>query len=109
MARIGDALFRDVVWQQAPGEVRRSDSADRRRVWSRRGRGLRSHPSIATVRVIREGWLRARHLRGVWPKVPGASSSGDQSGILVRLGRVGTSLVVEGIVGRAWEKRLGHG
>src|SRR6266480_4951930 len=71
------------------GEVRRGDSADRRRVWSRRGRGFRSHPSNATVRVIPEGGLPAPHLRGVWPTVPGAGagSSGDQSGVLVRLAR----------------------
>src|SRR2546422_11466345 len=73
------------------GEVRRGDSADRRRVWSRRGRRLRSHPSNATVRVIPEGWLPARDLREEWPKVPGAGdgSSGDKSGVLVRLGRGG--------------------
>src|SRR5712691_5853136 len=86
------------------GEVRRGDSADRRRVWSRRGRGVRSHPSNATVRVIPEGGLPAPPLRGVWPKVPGAGagSSGDQSGASYGLAVVGTSLVLQGeVVGTA--------
>src|SRR2546428_3171298 len=90
------------------GEVRRGGSADRRRVWSRRGRRLRSHPSNATVRVIPEGWLPARDLRGVWPKVPGAGdgSSGDQSGVLVRLGRGGDVAGAPGRGGRRGGRRV---